>query len=273
MYRILASLGESQERRAQRGRVTYEAPFVRATAPNEVWVWDITALPAPQRGQFFYLYAVMDLYSRFVVSWQVAHVQSGDLAERLFLDACAVYDIAPASLCVHSDRGAPMTSYRLTHLFEQLGVMSSFSRPRISDDNPHIESQFKTMKYQPDFPLRFHSYRSAVAWCDDYYAWYNNDHHHAGIAFYTPADVFFGRVAEVWATRQAALDRAYRANPERFVGGPPVAPRPPEFTEINPADLFTPEEAQTAPPSKLHLARLPNSKGRKVNPQLRFPIF
>lgn len=179
MYRILASLGESHERRAQHGQATYEALLVRATAPNEVWVWDITALPARQRGQFCYLYAVMDLYSRFVVAWHVTHAQNGDLAERLFVDACATYDIAPASLCVDSDRGSPMTLYRLTRLFEQLGATASYSRPRVSDDNPHIESQFKTLKYQPGYPSRFQAIQQAVSWCEEYYAWNNYARHSA----------------------------------------------------------------------------------------------
>jgi len=272
MYRILSSLGESHERRAQRGHATYEAPFVRATAPNEVWVWDITALPGPQKGQFYYLYAVMDLYSRFVGAWQVAHVQSGHLAERLFVDACATYDIAPASLCVHSDRGSPMTSYRLTQMFKQLNVAASYSRPRVSDDNPHIESQFKTLKYQPEFPLRFDSFGAASAWCDAYYAWYNQDHHHAGIALYTPANLFFDEVDDVCAKRQAALDSAYEAHPERFVRGRPIASRPPAATEINPADLVAPDEANSASPSRVPLVRLPNGKGRRPDPQLVLPI-
>lgn len=272
MYRILASLGESAERRSQRNHATYEPPFVRATAANEVWVWDITALPGPTKGEFFYLYAVMDLYSRFVVAWQVAHAQNGALAERLFFDACATHDIAPASLCVHSDRGAPMTSHRLTLMFEQLGIAPSYSRPRVSDDNPHIESQFKTLKYQPEFPSRFRSFGAASRWCDDYYAWYNRDHHHAGIAFYTPANVFFGETDTVWIARQSALDRAYEEQPERFVRGRPIAARPPVATEINPADIVTPEEAQTAAPSRLPIVRQPNGKGRLHQPQLMFPI-
>lgn len=272
LYRILAGLGESHERRPQRNHATYEAPFVRATAPNEVWVWDITALPGPAKAQSFFLYAVMDLYSRFVVAWQVAHAQNGDLAERLFLDACIQHDIAPQSLCVHSDRGAPMTSYRLTQMFEQLGVTPSYSRPRVSDDNPHIESQFKTLKYQPEFPRRFHSYGAAVAWCEDYYAWYNEQHHHAGIADFTPANVFFGHVRTIHAIRQSALDRAFAEHPERFVHGPPTAALPPPFVEINPADFLPPESAATAPPSKLVSVRLPNGKGRQLQPQLMLSI-
>jgi transposase InsO family protein len=272
MYRILGCLGESHERRAQRGHATYEAPFVRATAPNEVWVWDITALPGPRKGEVYFLYAVMDLYSRFVVAWQVAYAQSGDLAERLFVDACATWDIAPASLCVHSDRGAPMTSYRLTQMFDLLGVAPSYSRPRVSDDNPHIESQFKTLKYQPDFPGRFESYRATCTWCESYYAWYNFDHHHAGIALYTPANLFFGDVDAVLATRQAALDQAYSANPERFVNGRPVAARPPAATEINPADLIAPEQLDSAAPSQLSHVRRPNGQGRFPRPQLVLPI-
>ncbi len=273
MYRLLASLGESNERRDQRALARYEAPFVRAGSPNEVWVWDITALPGPRRGMFYYLYAVMDLYSRYVVAWQVAHTQDGALAERLFVDACATYDVAPASLCVHSDRGAPMTSYRLTQMLAQLGVAMSYSRPRVSDDNPHIESQFKTLKYQPDFPDRFDSLRAAIAWCDDYHAWYNQEHHHSGLALYTPANVYFGEIDVVFAARQKALDSAYAAHPERFVNGPPKAKRPPEFTEINPGDLVPPDELNDASPSPVHLVRAPNGKGRQPNPQPSLPQF
>lgn len=272
MYRILAGLGENSERRNQRNNATYEAPFVRATRPNEVWVWDITALPGPKRGMFYYLYAVMDLYSRFIVAWQVAHTQDGALAERLFIEACTTYDVAPASLCVHSDRGAPMTSYRLTQMLAQLGVTMSYSRPRVSDDNPHIESQFKTLKYQPDFPARFDCMLAAIAWCKDYYAWYGREHQHAGIAFYTPANVFFGEIDAVHAARQAALDRAYAEHPERFVHGPPVAKRPPPFTEINPADFVPPNAIETSP-SPVPFVRAPNGKGRRPNPQPLLPNF
>jgi putative transposase len=272
MYRILSELGENGERRQQRSPMRYEAPFVRASAPNEVWVWDITALPGPRKGDFYYLYAVMDLHSRFVVAWQVAHTQNGALAERLFLDACATWDITPASLCVHSDRGAPMTSWRLNRMFEQLGVIASFSRPRTSNDNPHIESQFKTLKYQPDYPARFPSLAAATTWCHSYYDWYNHEHHHAGISFYTPSNVFFDDVESVRRTRQAALDAAYAAHPERFVNGPPIATRPPAITEINPADLLVPDESISAPPSPHLLARLPNGRGRQPHPQLVLPI-
>ena len=272
MYRILASLGECQERRQQRNHARYEAPFVRATAPNEVWVWDITGLPSMGKGRPFYLYAVMDLYSRFIVAWQVAHAQNGDLAERLFVDACTTYDIAPMSLCVHSDRGAPMTSYRLTQMFEQLGVAPSYSRPRVSDDNPHIESQFKTLKYQPDFPSHFQSFAAAATWCEEYYRWYNYEHHHAGIAYFTPANVFFGEVPTVSAVRQAALDTAYEAHPERFVQGRPCVPKPPSFIEINPADLLHGDVATTAAPSRLTSVRLPNGQGRTPDPQLMLQI-
>jgi len=273
MYRVLASLDESRDRRIQRNHARYEAPFVRASRPNEVWVWDITALPGPKRGMFYYLYAVMDLYSRYIVAWQVAHTQNGALAERLFIDACAIYDVAPASLCVHSDRGAPMTSYRLTRMLDQLGVAMSYSRPRVSGDNPHIESQFKTLKYQPDFPKRFEGLREADAWCNDYYDWYNKDHHHVSLALYTPANVFFGDVDTVFAVRQRTLDHAYEAYPERFVKGPPRAQRPPPFTEINPADLVPPDELEHAKPSPVCFVRAPNGKGRKPHPQTLLPGF
>ena len=155
MYRILNTLDATSERRSQRAPMTFEAPFVRASAPNQVWVWDITALPATGAHKWLYAYAVLDLYSRYVVAWLISPVQAAVHAERLFAEACAMHDVAPEQLCVHSDRGSPMTSGRLSDLFSRLGVNSSFNRPHVSNDNPHAEAHFRTMKYQGDFPKRF----------------------------------------------------------------------------------------------------------------------
>lgn len=272
MYRILSSLGEANERREQRIPIRYEPPFLQARVPNDVWVWDITALPGRRKGEFFYLYSVMDLYSRYVVAWQVAHVQCGALAERLFFDTCVTLDILPSSLCVHSDRGAPMTSHRLTRMFEQLGVATSYSRPRVSDDNPHIESLFKTLKYQPDFPDRFPSYGDALEWAEEFFGWYNNHHIHSGIANFTPANLFLGQVDEVIAMRQTAYDEIYAAHPERFVNGPPRAKRPPALVTINPADLLDPNDPEYLKPTPALPTRRANSSNRPTQPQLLLPI-
>lgn len=272
MYRILSSLGEANERREQRLPIRYEPPFLKARAPHDVWVWDITALPGPRKGEFFYLYSVMDLYSRYVVAWQVAHVQCGAIAERLFFDACMTWDIVPASLCVHSDRGTPMTSHRLTRMFEQLGVATSFSRPRVSDDNPHIESLFKTLKYQPDFPDRFRAYSETVEWAFEFFGWYNNDHIHSGIANFTPANLFHGQLEEVIAVRQQAYNEFYANHAERFVNGPPLVKRPPELVTINPADLIDPNDPEYLKPTPALPTRRANSSNRPSPPQLLLPI-
>ena len=271
MYRVLKNLDATKERRRQRAHLTYEAPFVRASEPNQVWVWDITYLPASPPHKWFYAYAVLDLYSRYVVAWLVSTVQSAAHAERLFAEACIVHDVAPEQLCVHSDRGSPMTSGRLADLFSRLGVTSSYNRPHVSNDNPHAESHFKTMKYQPEFPGRFRSEEHARQWLSNFFSWYNQEHKHESLALFTPANLFLGQVDEILKTRQGALDAAYAAHPERFVKGPPIAKRPPEFTEVNPIGFISPEEADAlealAPPSTMPIVRAPNNKGRPRNRQ------
>ncbi len=281
MYRILRALDATAERRSQRAPMTYEAPFVRASKPNEVWVWDITYLPATAPHKWFYTYAVLDLYSRYVVAWLLSPVQSAAHADRLFAEACTFHDVAPEQLCVHSDRGSPMTSGRLSDLFSRLGVTTSFNRPHVSNDNPHAESHFKTMKYQPEFPGRFKSEEHARQWLAEFFRWYNHDHAHDSLALFTPANLFFGEVDEILETRQRALDTAYAETPERFVKGPPVAKRPPVFTEVNPIGFISPEEADAVaethptpaethptPSSRMPTVRAPNNKGRSPNPQL-----
>jgi putative transposase len=234
MYRLLAEQGESVERRAQRAPARHVKPTLTATAPNEVWTWDITKLRSATPSVFFCLYMIIDLFSRMVVGWLLAERENGAHAERLFADSVARHGVAPGVLTVHADRGSPMKSNELASLFAILGVARSFSRPHVSNDNAFSEAQFKTLKYQPDYPGEFSSFTHARAWCQEFIGWFNEEHQHAGIALFTPADVFYGRVEEVLARRQAALDTAYAAHPERFPNGPPVAQRPPAAVHINP---------------------------------------
>jgi len=233
MYRVLAEAGETKERRNQRAPHTHAMPTVTATAPNQVWTWDITKLATTSKGVFLMAYVIIDLFSRFVVGWMVATKECKHLAAQLFAETIARHGVAPG-LQVHSDRGSAMKSDTLAQLLDSLGASRSFSRPRVSNDNPQAEAQFKTMKYQPDYPGRFTGPRMARRWLGDYFGWHNDDHHHSGLALFTPADVFHGRVAEVAAIRQAALDAAYAANPLRFPNGAPRVTLPPAVVEINP---------------------------------------
>lgn len=234
MYRLLAASGESGERRAQRGPMKHAKPTLTATAPNQIWTWDITKLRGPLPGVFYCLYVVLDLFSRMTVGWLLAERESAELAEHLFAETVARHGVEPGSLTVHADRGSAMRSEGLAQLLGSLGVTRSFSRPHVSDDNAFSESQFKTLKYQPDYPDRFASLAHARAWCQEFFSWYNDIHQHSGLALFTPADVFFGRVEEIAARRQAALNAAYAAHPERFPNGPPVVRRPPASVAINP---------------------------------------
>ncbi len=244
MYRVLAECGESAERRAQRAPATYSKPTLTAAAPNQVWTWDITKLRGPLPGVFYYLYMVIDLYSRMVVGWLLAEHENAAHAERLFADTVARHGIAPGALTVHADRGSPMRSDLLAQLFAVLGVARSFSRPHVSDDNAFSEAQFKTLKYQPDYPGEFASPQHARGWCQQFIGWFNHGHQHSGLALFAPADVFCGRVAEVAARRQVALDAAYAAHPERFPNGRPVVRLPPTAVYINPLPV---DDADLAP--------------------------
>ncbi len=234
MYRILAKEGENAERRTLRAPARHVKPTLTATAPNQVWTWDITKLRSVVPGTLFCLYVIIDLFSRMVVGWLLAERENGAHAERLFTETIAKHGVAPGLLTVHADRGSPMKSENLAQLFALLGVTRSFSRPHVSDDNAFSEAQFKTLKYQPDYPNGFASQMHARAWCQEFFAWFNDEHHHSGIALFTPADVFNGRIEEVTECRQTALNDAYKANPGRFPNGPPIARRPPEAVHINP---------------------------------------
>lgn len=236
-YRVLAELGESKERRNQRRPCAHVKPSLTATAPNQVWTWDITKLATLQKGVFLHAYVIIDLFSRYVVGWMVATKECQHLAAQLFADTVARYRIEPG-LTVHSDRGPAMKSATLAQLFALLGVDQSFSRPHVSDDNPFSEAQFKTLKYQPDYPGCFTGLLHARAWLDPFFGWHNNDHHHSGLALFTPADVFFGRVAAVHVARQATLNAAYALHPARFPNGPPKAALPPSEVHINPLEAW-----------------------------------
>jgi transposase InsO family protein len=272
MYRLLAELGETKERRNQRQPHTYAKPSLTATRPNQVWTWDITKLATNAVGVFLHAYVIIDLYSRFVVGWLVAVKESKDLARQLFAETLARHDVAPG-LTVHADRGSAMRSDTLAQLLATLGVERSFSRPHVSDDNAFSESHFKTMKYQPDYPGRFQGELHARGWLASFFGWHNEEHHHSGLALFTPADVFTGRVEEVRSKRQDALDRAYRAHPERFPNGPPRVPLPPSEVSINPitsSTLALPQPTAASPNPELDLeAGAPD--GSKVAHRLLAP--
>jgi putative transposase len=202
-----------------------------------VWTWDITKLATLRKGVFLHAYVIIDLFSRYVVGWMVAVKECKHLAAQLFAETVARHGIEPG-LRVHSDRGAAMKSDTLALLLSTLGVDQSFSRPRVSNDNPFQESHFKTMKYQPDYPGRFGTVDHARAWLQEFFRWHNNDHHHSGLALFTPAEVFFERVAAVHAVRQGALDAAFNLHPERFPNGAPKAALPPTEVHINPLEAM-----------------------------------
>jgi len=251
MYRLLQALGESKERRAQRTLPRPVKPVLEAMAPNQVWTWDITKLAGPERGIFYCLYVIIDLFSRYVVGWLLAEKENAALAKRLFAETLARHGIEPGQLTVHADRGAPMRSQNLAQLLAQLGVTRSFSRPRVSNDNAFSEAGFKTFKYQPDFPDHFDSLLHGRAYCQTFFGWHNDEHHHDGLALFTPADVFHGRVVEVAARRQAALDAAYAAHPERFPNGAPRVALPPAKVSINPLQVCN---ATSLPENDSHAA-------------------
>ncbi len=250
MYRILGAEGPVRERRDHRAPRHHAVPRLEATAPNQVWTWDISKVATFEPGVFLSLYVVLDLFSRFVVAWMLAAHENSALAKQLFGEAVERYEIEPGSLTVHNDRGAPMTARTFVDLLVGLGVERSYSRPRVSNDNPHSESCFHTMKYQPDYPGRFRGVAEARPWFDDFFRWYNHDHHHDGLALFTPAQVYRGEVEAIAQRRQQALDEAYRRHPERFVAGAPVAARPPARVLINPADAAPTVERLLATPDE-----------------------
>ncbi len=235
-YRLLRQAGETRERRAQAVHPAKVKPELVATAPNQVYSWDITKLRGPAKWTYFHLYVILDIYSRYVVGWMVATRESAALAEVLIRQTCLKQGIVQRQLTIHADRGSSMTSKPVAFLLADLGVTQSHSRPHVSDDNPYSESQFKTLKYRPDFPPRFGSIEAARLHCQSFFAWYNDEHRHSGIALHTAADVHYGLADAVRDKRAGVLDAAYATHPERFVRKPPAPPKLPVISWINKPD-------------------------------------
>ncbi len=233
MYRILEEYGEVRERRNQLRHPAYQKPVLLATKPNELWSWDITKLKGPATWTYYYLYVILDVFSRYAVGWMVAEKESATLARELIETTCARQSVNQNQLVLHSDRGPSMTSKTVAMLLADLGVTKTHSRPYVSNDNPFSEAQFKTMKYRPDFPERFGCLPDARGWSREFFQWYNHEHHHTGLGLMTPAMVHYGVANEAQARRQQVLQVAYESNPERFVCGVPSPPDQPEAVWIN----------------------------------------
>jgi putative transposase len=234
MYRLLGDSQEVRERRDQLRHPQYHKPELLATGPNQVWSWDITKLLGPAKWSYFYLYVIMDIFSRYVVGWTLAERESSQLAQRLIRETCVKENIERGQLTIHADRGTSMTSQTVAQLLATLGVVKSHSRPQVSNDNPFSESQFKTLKYQPEFPQRFASHEHGLMFCREFFPWYNDEHHHWGLGLMTPATVHTGRAIEVLTARQVTLSAAYLAHPQRFVRREPRPQQPPPAVWINP---------------------------------------
>jgi len=232
-YRVLRTNDATTERRRQATHPPRTRPELVARGPLSVWSWDITKLKGPRRGEYYDLYVVLDIFSRYVVAWCVAPSEDGDLAKALIADAVALHQVPPGQLTIHADRGSSMTSNPVTELLTFLGIGRSHSRPHVSNDNPYSEAQFKTLKYCPAFPERFGCIEDARAFCEAFFAYYNHDHRHSGIGYHTPASVHYGTAAEVRSQRAATLEAAYAANPARFGGRCPAPPKLPTVAWIN----------------------------------------
>jgi putative transposase len=233
MYRILNERQLVRERRNQLRHPTYTKPELLATAPNQLWSWDITKLRGPAKWTYYYLYVILDVYSRYVTGWLIAQCESARLAKQLIAETCAKQGIVPDQLTLHADRGSAMKSKSVALLLADLGVTKTNSRPYVSDDNPYSEAQFKTMKYRPAYPERFGSLQDARTWARPFFHWYNHQHHHSGLALLTPATVHYGQAQAVLERRQETLQAAYAAHPERFVRGVPHPPSLPTEVWIN----------------------------------------
>ena len=233
MYRVLDEAGEIRERRDQARHPHYKAPELLATGPNQVWSWDITKLLGPVKWSYFYLFVILDIFSRYVVGWMIAPHESSVLAKRLIAETCEKQNVLPGQLTIHADRGPSMKSNPVALLLADLGITKTHSRPHVSDDNPYSESQFKTLKYRPGFPDRFGSIQDARSFCRDFFSWYNCEHRHSGIGLLTPEMVHQGKAEVVTSQRRIVLASVFEAHPERFVRGLPVPPPLPEAAWIN----------------------------------------
>lgn len=233
MYRILQMYGEVKERRQQSRHPVRIKPELVATQPKQIWSWDITWLPTEVKGRFFYLYVILDIYSRYVVGWMIETKESGELAKQFIAQTCVQQRVERDQLTLHADRGAPMRSQGVAALLQDLGIKKSHSRPRTSDDNPFSESQFKTMKYRPDYPGKFEAIEAAKVWARRFFQWYNEEHYHSGLSLLTPQMVHEGQSEQVCAQRQLVLNDAFAQHPGRFKGGQPVVATEPETVWIN----------------------------------------
>ena len=259
MYRLLAADAATRERCAIRRHPAYSRPELRATAPRQVWSWDITKLRGPYAGVWYSLYVVLDIFSRAIVGWLVADREDALLAEQLLADACAREGIGCHALVIHADRGAPMTSKTVSELLVDLGVSRSHSRPRVSNDNPYSEAQFKTMKYGASYPERFASLEEARMWIRGFVSWYNSEHRHSGIGLLTPLAVHQGQAPALLAGRQEVLDLSYASHPERFVRGRPSPAAVPSSVWINAPQPATDTSALATTPAPAPLA-VPGSR-------------
>ena len=246
MYRLLATCAEVRERRNQLRHPAYAVPELLAAQPNEVWSWDITKLLGPAKWTDFYLYVILDIFSRYVVGWMVAYRESAALAQRLIEETCTRQGILPGQLTVHADRGSSMIAKPVALLLADLGVAKTHSRPHVSNDNPFSEAQFKTLKYRPDFPERFGGLQDARAFSVDFFRWYNTEHHHTGIGLLTPHDLHHGLAPVRVNQRAATLTAAYVAHPERFPRGVPTPPEVPTAAWINKPTVHSSERVEEA---------------------------
>lgn len=234
MHRLLRESNLQGERRQQRPPQSHAIPRLSASRPHEVWTWDIAKLATQRRGEYLSLYVVMDLFSRFIVAWMLSRKENSALSSQLIQEATQRYDIKQNSLTLHQDRGSPMTAHCYLDLLSELAITASHSRPRVSNDNAMSEAQFKTLKYQPDYPRRFDDYDHAQRWCQDYVGWYNEEHHHSSLAGFTPRQMFTGEYKQLIERRAEILNEAKLRNPERFTKGSPVIEVPPSIVTINP---------------------------------------
>ena len=251
MYRVLEEHDEVRERRNQLRHPSYEKPELLATGPNQVWSWDITRLMGPAKWTYYYLYVILDIYSRYVVGWMVAGREAASLARELIRQTCVKQHIQREQLLLHSDRGSPMIAQSLAILLANLGVSKSHSRPHVSDDNPYSEAQFRTLKYRPDYPERFGCDADARAWARSFFRWYNNEHYHSALGLLTPADVHYGRADQILQKRRQVLYAAYEKNPERFVKGVPKPAELPGEVWINPPKKVVEETDDNLPSVEL----------------------
>jgi putative transposase len=264
MYRVLEANQEVRERRDHRRHPAYVKPELLATAPNQLWSWDITKLLGPTKWTYFYLYVILDVFSRYVVGWMVADGESAALAKRLIDETCRRQNIAPGQLTIHADRGSSMTSKPVAFLLADLGVTKTHSRPHVSDDNPYSEAHFKTLKYRPEFPERFGCIEDSRSHCGDFFSWYNTEHHHTGLGMLTPHDVHHGLATVRREQRAIVLAAAHLAHPERFPHGIPTPAPLPTAVWINKPNPATAVSVDGGSPVVSSSASCPSGEGGAV---------